>query len=109
VSSSRYRGYLDGRMGRKLVDMSELEYSVVPTVVVAAVVHYTRLARVARGRSLSISTMGFCLFHISCTEFYLRHCISILCHVILFNGHYFAVSRTLGENPKSARDLVMFK
>ena len=33
--------------------MSELEYSVVSTVVVAAVVHYTRLARVARGRNLS--------------------------------------------------------
>jgi len=49
-------------MGRKLVDMSELEYSVVSTVVVAAVVHYTRLARVARGRNLSFSTMGFCCF-----------------------------------------------
>ena len=48
-------------MGRKLGDMSELEYGVV-SVVVAAVVHYTRLARVARGRNLSISTMGFCCF-----------------------------------------------
>ena len=42
--------------------MSELEYSVVSTIVVAAVVHYTRLARVARGRSLSFLTMGFRLF-----------------------------------------------
>ena len=51
-------------MGRKLIDMSELAYGVVSTVVVTAVPHYTRLARVARGRNLSISTMGFCLFHI---------------------------------------------
>ena len=50
-------------MGRKLIDMSELEYSVVSTVVVAAVVHYTRLARVARGRNLS-SDIGILLFHI---------------------------------------------
>ena len=42
-------------MGRKLVDMIELEYSVVSTVVVTAVVHYTRLARSkGEGRSLSI-------------------------------------------------------
>ena len=40
-------------MGRKLVDMSELEYGVV-SVVVAAVVHYTRLARVARERNASV-------------------------------------------------------
>ena len=40
-------------MGRKIVGMSELDYSVVSTVVVAAVVHYTRLARVARGRNLT--------------------------------------------------------
>ena len=39
-------------MERKLVDMIKLEYGVVSTVVVTAVVHYTRLARVARGRSL---------------------------------------------------------
>ena len=57
-------------MGRKLVDMSELEYGVVSTVVVAAVVHYTRLARVAKGRSLLISTMGFCLFHICFLYFF---------------------------------------
>ena len=57
-------------MGRKLVDMSELEYSVVSTVVVAAVVHYTRLARVARGRSLSISTMGFLLVSHLCPSTY---------------------------------------
>ena len=49
-------------MGRKLVDMSELEYGVV-SVVVAAVVHYTRLARVARGRNLSFDN-GILLFHI---------------------------------------------
>ena len=48
-------------MGRKLVDMSELEYGVV-SVVVAAVVRYTRLARVVRGRNLSILTMGFACF-----------------------------------------------
>ena len=50
-------------MGRKLVDMSELEYSVVSTVVVAAVIHYTKLARVARGRNFSFDD-GILLFHI---------------------------------------------
>ena len=50
-------------MGRTLVDMSELEYSIVSTVVVAAVVHYTRLARVVRGRNLSFDN-GILLFHI---------------------------------------------
>ena len=50
----RYERYLDKRMERKLVDMSGLEYSVVSTIVVAAIVHYTRLARVARGRNLSV-------------------------------------------------------
>ena len=48
-------------MGRKLIDMSELEYGVVSTVVVTAVVHYTRLARVARGRNLSFDN-GIVLF-----------------------------------------------
>ena len=48
-------------MGRKLVDMSDLEHGVF-SVVVDTVVHYTRLARVARGRSLSILTIGFCCF-----------------------------------------------
>ena len=38
MSSSRYKGYLDGRMGRKPVDMRELEYVVVSAVVVTAVV-----------------------------------------------------------------------
>ena len=72
-------------MGRKPVDMSELEYSVVSTVVVAAVVHYTRLAKVARGRSLSISTMGFCCFtSLFRSDFYLRHGILILIFVSLF-------------------------
>ena len=50
-------------MRRKLVDMSELEYGVV-SVVVAAVVHYTRLARVARGRNLSILKMGSAFSHL---------------------------------------------
>ena len=62
-------------MGRKLVDMSELDYGVV-SVVVAAVVHYTRLARVARGRNLSISTMGFyCFTSLPIVQIhsYLRH------------------------------------
>ena len=45
-------------MGKKLVDMIELEYCVASTVVVATVVHYTRLARVVRGMSLSISDFG---------------------------------------------------
>jgi len=49
-------------MGRKLIDMSELEYSVVSTVVVAAVVHYTRLARVARGRNSSFDDGIFACF-----------------------------------------------
>ena len=49
-------------MGRKLVDMSELEYSVVLTVVVAAVVHYTKLARVARGRNSSAFDDGIFRF-----------------------------------------------
>jgi len=88
-------------MGRKLFDMSELEYSVVSTVVVTAVVHYTRLARVARGRNSSL-TMGFCCFtSFLRTEFYLRHCILILCILILcrfmlFNKHYLEDSTTLG-------------
>ena len=71
-------------MGRKLVDMSELEYGVVSTVVVAAVVHYTRLAKVARGRSLSISTMGFCLFHI-----FAQVRIILTPGFYLLNGHIF--------------------
>ena len=51
-------------MGRKLVDMSELEYSVVSTVVVVVVViHYIRLTRVARERNLSFNN-GILLFHI---------------------------------------------
>ena len=67
--------YLRGRMGRKLVYMSELEFSEVSTVVIAAVVHYTRLARVARIRSLSISKMGFCCFKsLFYTDFYLKQC-----------------------------------
>ena len=49
-------------MGRKLVDMSELEYSVVSTVVIAAVLHYTRLARVARGRNSLVCDDGILLF-----------------------------------------------
>ena len=42
-------------------------------VVVVALVYYTRWARVARGRNLSISTMGFCFLHrYFGTYFYLR-------------------------------------
>ena len=90
-------------MGKKLVVMSELEYSVVSTVVVAAVVHYTRLAKVARGRSLSFSTMGFCCFtslfsygFLLKARYFDFDTFAILFYFILFNGHYFAVSRTLG-------------
>ena len=40
--------------GRKLVDVNELaRVRCIFSIVVAAVVHYTRLARVARGRNLS--------------------------------------------------------
>ena len=74
-------------MGRKLIDMSELEYGVVSTVVVTAVVHYTRLARVARGRNLSISTMGFCLFHI-----FAQVRIILTPGFYLLNGHIFGAS-----------------
>ena len=51
-------------MGRKLIDMSELAYGVVSTVVVAAVVHYTRLARVARGRNLSFDYDNLLVSHL---------------------------------------------
>ena len=57
-------------MGRKLVDMSELEYSVVSTVVVAAVVHYTRLARVARGRNLSFDNGNLLVSHLCPSTYY---------------------------------------
>ena len=49
-------------MGRKLVDMSELEYGVV-SVVVAAVVHYTRLARVEKKELVDFDN-GILLFQI---------------------------------------------
>ena len=92
-------------MGRKLIDMSELEYGVVSTVVVTAVVHYTRLARVARGRNLLIFvlTMGFCCFtSLLCMKFYLRHGILIFyistlcCFIFIYHSHYLEDSMTLG-------------
>ena len=57
-------------------------------MVVTAVVHYTRLARVARGRNLSISTMGFLLFHIfaQSTTFLLKTFIYLT--VTLFGESY---------------------
>ena len=88
-------------MGRKLVDMSELEYSVVSTVVVAVLVYYTRLARVTRGRSLSIFvlTMGFCfftslLYKIILKAPYFDIFIPILCRFILFDTHINCVVST---------------
>ena len=68
-------------MGRKLFDMNELEQGVV-LVVIAAVVHYTKLVRIARERSLLILTMGFCCFiSFPSTNFcYLRHYIVIFLH-----------------------------
>ena len=73
-------------MGRKLVDMSELEYSVVSTVVVAAVVHYTRLARVARGRNLSFDIGNLLVSHLCPYKFILTSGFYLL------NGHIFAAS-----------------
>ena len=51
-------------MGRKLVDMSELEYSVVSTVVVVVVVHYTRLAKVAREGTCCFRQWDFIVLHL---------------------------------------------
>ena len=51
-------------MGRKLIDMSELEYGVVSTVVVTAVVHYTRLARVAREGACRFRQWDFAVSHL---------------------------------------------
>ena len=60
-------------MGRKLFDTSKLEYGKDFSFVVVAVVHYTSLARVVIGRSLSILTMGFCCSTFCpSTDFYLR-------------------------------------
>ena len=50
-------------MGRKPVDMSELEYSVVSTAVVVAVVHYTRLAKVAREGTCRFRQWDFGVSH----------------------------------------------
>ena len=51
-------------MGRKPVDMSELEYSVVSTVVVVVVVvHYTRLAKVAREGTCRFQRWNFVVSH----------------------------------------------
>ena len=57
-------------MGRKLIDMSELAYGVVSTVVVTAVVHYTRLARVARGRNSSFDDGILLVSHLCPSTYY---------------------------------------
>ena len=48
-------------MGRKLVDMIELEYGVVSTVVATAVVRKQGQQEL-RGEGTSLLTMGFCCF-----------------------------------------------
>ena len=74
-------------MGKKLFYMSELEYSVVSTVVVAAVVHYTRLARVARGRNLSFDNGNLLVSHLCPVYKFI-----LTSGFYLLNGHIFGAS-----------------
>ena len=57
-------------------------------MVVTAVVHYTRLARVARGRNLSISTMEFLLVSHLCPVYK----FILTSGFYLLNGHIFGAS-----------------